>query len=181
MKPFLFGLVDNALLRLRSLRAWSRCRGARFEPGVLVKGDGRRLVLGRGVVIQSGTVLHTGGKAWCKHEGRIEIGDDSTISPHCVLYGAGPGGIRIGRRFDCGPFVGIYASRTDYRKRGEHVFARIEIGDDVVVFSHAVISAGVRIGDGAVIGAGSVVLDDVPAGAFVAGSPARVLRPSAGG
>lgn len=180
MSPFVYGLADNALARLRTLWAWSHWRGARLERGVLVKGDAHRLVLGNGVVIQSGTVLHTGGKAWCRHEGRIEIGEGSTISPHCVLYGGGPGGIRIGRRFDCGPFVGIYASRTDYRTRGEHIFAPVQIGDDVIAFSHVVISPGVCIGDGAVIAAGSVVLRDVPAGAFVAGAPARVIG-SAGG
>jgi len=44
--------------------------------------------------------------------------------------------------------------------------------------SNATILCGVQIGEGATVGAGSVVTRDVPAGAVVAGNPARVLRPS---
>jgi putative colanic acid biosynthesis acetyltransferase WcaB len=50
------------------------------------------------------------------------------------------------------------------------------LGDAVDVGANAVIIGPVRIGDRAVIGAGSVVVKDVPAGAVVAGNPARVIR-----
>ena len=50
------------------------------------------------------------------------------------------------------------------------VEARAAIG------TNATILGGVRIGEGALIGAGAVVVSDVPAGAIVAGVPARVLR-----
>lgn len=42
--------------------------------------------------------------------------------------------------------------------------------------SGATLLAGITIGEGAIVGAGSVVTKDVPAGAIVAGNPARVLR-----
>jgi UDP-2-acetamido-3-amino-2,3-dideoxy-glucuronate N-acetyltransferase len=45
--------------------------------------------------------------------------------------------------------------------------------------SSATILCGVTVGEGAVVGAGSVVTRDVPAGAVVAGNPARILRPKA--
>lgn len=178
MNRLVMGLLDNLASHIRFARAWLRHSSARFERNVILKGDVRRLSLGQRVVIQSGTVVHLGGMDWCERTGHVSIGDDSTISPNCVLYGAGPGGITIGRRFDCGPLVGIYASRTDYRNAGRHVFAGVVIGDDVVVFSHVVIGPGVTIGDRAVVAAGSVVLEDVPADSFVAGAPAKVVRRS---
>lgn len=50
------------------------------------------------------------------------------------------------------------------------------IGDGVDIGANAVIIGPVKIGDRAVIGAGAVVVKDVPAGAVVAGNPARIIR-----
>ena len=49
------------------------------------------------------------------------------------------------------------------------------IGDDVVIGAGACILGPVTVGDGAMVAAGSIVVKDVPAGATVAGNPARVL------
>jgi maltose O-acetyltransferase len=148
-----------------------------LEPWVLFKGALDNLRLGERTLIQSGCVLHLGGLPWCQNVGCIEIGDDSVISPHCVIYGCGPGGVHIGKRLDCGPNVGIFASRTNYQLGvGNHIFEPIEIGDDVIIFANSVISPGVIIGTGSVIAAGSVVISDVPQNALVGGVPARVLR-----
>jgi acetyltransferase-like isoleucine patch superfamily enzyme len=56
------------------------------------------------------------------------------------------------------------------------VGGRVEIGDDVVIHPHATILPGVKIGDGAVIGAGSVVIKDVPPGVTMMGNPAKVFQ-----
>jgi maltose O-acetyltransferase len=95
-----------------------------------------------------------------------------------VIYGAGSGGIQIGKRFDCGPGVGIFASRTDYLKETDkpHLFSPVIIGDDVTIFANAVISPGVTIGDNAVIAACSVVTKDVSKNTFVGGLPAKVIN-----
>jgi putative colanic acid biosynthesis acetyltransferase WcaB len=50
------------------------------------------------------------------------------------------------------------------------------LGEGVDVGANAVILGAVRVGDHAVIGAGAVVVKDVPAGAVVAGNPARIIR-----
>jgi maltose O-acetyltransferase len=172
----LAGLLENVVLNFRPLYLTVLNPSVRLERNVLLKGPMKNLKLGKDVVVQANTVLHLGGRNWCDNRGRIEIGEQSIISPNCVLWGAGNGGIRIGRRFDCGPFVGIYACRSDYRLKGRHIFAPVEIGDEVTVFSHSVIGPGVRIGSRAVIAAGSVVLADVPAGVMVGGQPARFLK-----
>jgi acetyltransferase-like isoleucine patch superfamily enzyme len=63
-------------------------------------------------------------------------------------------------------------SEADWADR----FVQTHIEDQVAIGSGAIILGGVRIGRGALIGAGAVVTKDVPAGAVVAGVPAR-LRP----
>ena len=50
------------------------------------------------------------------------------------------------------------------------------IEDHVLIGANAVVLEGVRVGEGAVVAAGSVVTEDVPAGAVVAGSPAKVIK-----
>ena len=57
-----------------------------------------------------------------------------------------------------------------------HIHPGSVIGDDVFIGAGAKILGPVRIGDGAVIAANSLVLADVPAGATAAGVPARILR-----
>lgn len=50
------------------------------------------------------------------------------------------------------------------------------IEDNVLVGANAVVLEGVRVGKDAVVAAGSVVTEDVPAGAVVAGSPLESLK-----
>jgi acetyltransferase-like isoleucine patch superfamily enzyme len=158
----------------RVLKRWP---GTTLEEYVVFKGDLDNLRLGKRVIIQSGSVLHCGGLEWCMNAGHLELGDDTCISPNCVIYGTGPGGVYVGKRFDCGPGVGIFASRTAFNSsRSGRMFGKVQIGDDVVVFAHAVIGPGVTIGDGAVIAAQSVVTRDVPPHCMVGGAPARIIR-----
>ncbi len=171
----------SELLRQLHARHWIAIHfpTTSLDLNVIVRGDFQNLKLGEHVVIQSGVVLYLGGQEWCYHTGRLEIGDESVISPNCILYGSGPAGIRIGRRFDCGPGVKIFASRTDYTLgQDNHIFAPVVIGDEVIVYANAVIGPGVTVGDGAVIAANSVVTSDVPPRVLVGGGPARILKTS---
>jgi acetyltransferase-like isoleucine patch superfamily enzyme len=148
-----------------------------MEQNVLFKGDFNNLKVGKNVLLQYGAYLHLGGMEWCQNEGCIEIGDDSVISPYCILYGGGPGGIHTGKEFNCGPGVGIFASRSDYTKGIKfHKFKPITIGDNVMVGANAVINTGVRIGSNVVISANSFVNRPIPDGVLVSGNPAKVIR-----
>ncbi len=53
----------------------------------------------------------------------------------------------------------------------------VVIGKRCWICANAVILPGVTVGDDCVIGAGSVVTRDIPAGSFAAGNPCRVIRP----
>ena len=163
--------------RKHSIRKLERLYGAKIEDNVTIKGPISNLKLGKNVQIQSNTVLHLGGMAWCEKKGLISIGDNGVISPNCVIYGCGPEGVQIGKNFDCAPGVCIFSSMTNYKQRSNHhLFSPVVIGDNVIIFANSVISPGVTIGNNAVIAAGSVVTKNIPAGSFAGGCPAKIIK-----
>jgi acetyltransferase-like isoleucine patch superfamily enzyme len=174
-------------MRLRTLVAERRRRialvrrspGARIARGVEIRSP-ERLVLGAGVFIDSGAMLHCGGMDWSPDDGGVSIGARSYIGPNSVLFGAG--GIELGHAVQVSPGVVITShqhtfERSDADIRDQPIeFARVVIESDVWIGANATILPGVRIGTGAVVGAGAVVTNDLPAGAVALGVPARVRR-----
>jgi acetyltransferase-like isoleucine patch superfamily enzyme len=69
---------------------------------------------------------------------------------------------------------GVWVMRREFPNID--VFGTIEIGSNVFIGLNAILMPGARIGDDCVIGAGSVVVKDVPSGTVAAGVPARPLR-----
>ena len=69
-------------------------------------------------------------------------------------------------------------SRTDIpmRLQGHRQYQPVLIEDDVWIGARAIILPGLRIGKGAIVGAGSVVTKDVPPYAICVGNPARVIK-----
>lgn len=59
--------------------------------------------------------------------------------------------------------------------RGSHIGLPV-LGDDALVGTHAQILGNVKIGDHAIIGAGSIVINDVPKNAVVVGNPAKIIK-----
>jgi len=66
--------------------------------------------------------------------------------------------------------------KDEWAKEINFTKGRVEIGNDVWVGMHAMILTGVKIGDGAIIAAGSVVTKDVPSYAIVGGVPAKIIK-----
>lgn len=109
----------------------------------------------------------------------ISIGDYSGIGAYSII---GKGTI-IGKHVMMGEQCFIYTrnhifSRTDIPmiEQGMDSFEPVIIGDDVWIGSRVTILPGVRIGMGAILGAGAVVTKDVPDYAVVGGNPAKVFK-----
>ena len=101
----------------------------------------------------------------------IEIGDDVLISWGTTIVDHNSHSISFSHREN--DAVDWMAGKKDWT----HVkIAPVKISSKVWIGFNAIILKGVTIGEGAVIGAGSVVTKDVPAWTIVAGNPARVIR-----
>ena len=86
--------------------------------------------------------------------------------------------ITIGRNLIAAPGSVILAHDAALvNKTGQHRVENTTIGDNVYIGVNAVILPGARIGNNAIIGAGSVVNGRVPDNMVASGNPARVLYP----
>lgn len=114
-------------------------------------------------------------------QARIQIGDDCGFTGGAIVAAER---IQIG----CRVLVGANCTITDTdfhpleaAVRQQDILAGahrpVVIEDDVFIGMNCLILKGVTLGRGSVVGAGSVVTKDVPAGVIVAGNPARVIRP----
>ena len=114
--------------------------------------------------------------------GSIEVGDHSSFNVNVHINAAIGGAIRIGESCLIGPNVVMRTADHRYdnvdlliRQQG-HVTGDIEIEDDVWIGANVVILGGIRIGKGAVVGAGAVVTKDIPSMTVALGIPAEVVK-----
>lgn len=119
----------------------------------------------------------------CDYGYNIRLGRNAFINFNCVFLDCAS--IEIGDNLQMGPAVQIYTAthplEADLRRSGLEYARPVSIGHDVWIGGGAIILPGVTIGDRSVIGAGSVVVHDVPAAKVVAGNPARIIRELDGG
>ncbi|WP_162427458.1 sugar O-acetyltransferase [Pontibacter pudoricolor] len=115
---------------------------------------------------------------YCDYGYNIIVGEKVFFNFNCVVLDVMP--VTIGNRTLFGPNVQIYTAThpLNYKERASGVeYAKpVTIGEDVWIGGSVVICPGVTIGNRCVIGAGSVVTKDIPAGVFAAGNPCRVIR-----
>ncbi|MBI2600888.1 acyltransferase [Candidatus Daviesbacteria bacterium] len=104
----------------------------------------------------------------------VKIGRDSIIGQNTFLDGRDK--LIIGDHVDIASDVMVYNSEHDIHSEDfMPISAPVEIGDYVFIGPRSIILPGVKIGKGAVVGAGAVVTKDVPPFAIVGGVPARVI------
>jgi acetyltransferase-like isoleucine patch superfamily enzyme len=115
----------------------------------------------------------------------VHIGEGTNITPGLVVNDGYSGLCRIGERVSIATNVTLVVDSNPDNSRltlepyvKERLLRRaaVVIEDDAWLGTNAVVLPGVRIGRGAVVGAGAVVTEDVPPFSVVAGVPARVIR-----
>jgi acetyltransferase-like isoleucine patch superfamily enzyme len=130
---------------------------------------GDRVHLHRDIIIEVGS------------GGSLTIGFNTHIQARCQ-FSAYMAAIHIGRNVQIAPYCAFYPYDHSFAP-GELIMKQplqtkgsIIIDDDVWLGVGVIVLSGVRIGKGAVVGAGSVVTHDIPDGAIAAGMPARVVK-----
>lgn len=103
-------------------------------------------------------------------EGDVTIGDCVTVKSGVQLWD----GVRLGNRVFVGPNASFTNDKFPRSKQYPATYLQTVVEDDASIGANATVLPGVKIGIGAMIGAGAVVTKDVPARAIVAGNPGRV-------
>lgn len=168
-----FGFFGRLFEQLRVMVLRARgCqigRGVEVSWGVTVRGPGA-IEIGNHVRIREGVILQSSDEILIEDHvdinpfttiyGRARIGSYTMIAPHVMLAGGN-------HKFD---------DPTILIKHQGSTALGIVVEEDVWIGANAVILDGVRIGKGAVVGAGAVVTKDVPSNVIVVGNPARIIH-----
>lgn len=147
--------------------------GTVFEPGVLVFHP-ENVEIGENVYVGHRTIL----KGY--HRNRLTIGDDSWIGSDVFIHAGG--GVEIGRWVGVGPGVKVLSHQHEEEALDKPIllcsqaYAPVVVEDGSDLGIGVIVLPGVRVGRGAIVGAGAVVTRDVEPFSVVAGNPARRLR-----
>jgi acetyltransferase-like isoleucine patch superfamily enzyme len=166
--------LRHALRRAWVTRGAVVGEGVYVEPNVQLQRHPERIRLGAYVMLKEGARLCPTNPG-----SRIEIGDWTTVGAHTFVYASA--GISIGNNCLIAPFCYFVDSDHGFAAgkliREQTMTAEpIRVEDDVWLGTGVVITRGVTVHRGAVIGARAVVMEDVPENAVAVGNPARVVK-----
>jgi len=106
----------------------------------------------------------------------LEIGSNVYLAPGTVIDPSFAWLVSIGDHTTLGPGAYVLAHDASTKKHlGYTRVGRVVIGRRVFIGAYSLVLPGVTIGDDVIVGAGSVVRQDVPAGVMVAGNPAVLV------
>lgn len=148
------GRKDDSMFRMW-LRSHLECgfhflfwwRLSHIQGGCLIRLISRYLGMKYHISLERFTDVGPG--LWIVHGGPIVINAHAHIGANCTMY--------------------------QYSTIGQNDKGAPVIGDDVVIFPASCVIGKIKVGNRATIGAGSIVIKDVPEGATVAGNPAKVI------
>lgn len=114
----------------------------------------------------------------CDYGYNIELGENFYSNHNLIILDANK--VKIGDNVFIGPNCGLYTSghptNVEERNQGLEYAKPIEIGNNVWIGGNAVILPGVKIGDNTVIGAGSIVVKDIPSNVVAVGNPCKPIK-----
>lgn len=115
---------------------------------------------------------------YCDYGYNIEIGENFYSNHNLVILD--PAKVIFGDNVFIGPNCGFYTAshplNAEERNKGLETALPIKVGNNVWFGGNVTLLSGVTIGDNCVIGAGSVVVKDIPANSLAVGNPCRVIR-----
>jgi len=158
--------LNSATLTAREPQGCSILIGSQsnIEAALVLEQQAARIVIGSRTHIGGGTVVAAASK--------IEIGDDVLVAFDAVIVDHSSHSLEFReRQHDVRDWI---HGKKDW---SPVAIAPVKVSDKAWIGMRAIVLKGVTIGEGAVVGAGSVVTKDVPPWTIVAGNPARVIRP----
>lgn len=102
----------------------------------------------------------------------MEIGEQTSFALMVMLDVMFPEKISVGKNTVIGYNTTILAHEYLIK---EYRLGHVQIGDQVMIGANSTILPGIKIGDNAIVSAGTLVHKDVPAGSFVGGNPMRII------
>lgn len=114
----------------------------------------------------------------CDYGNNIVLGKNVFINSNCYFMDGAK--ITVGDNVFIGPSCGFYTANhpLDYQTRNQGIEQALPIliGNNVWLGGNVIVLPGVKIGDGCVIGAGSVVTKDIEANSIATGVPCNVIK-----
>lgn len=115
---------------------------------------------------------------WCDYGYNVEIGENFYANHNCIILDGAK--VTFGDNVFIAPNCGFYTAGhpldSEQRNLGLEYAYPITIGNNVWIGAHVIVLPGVTIGDEVVIGAGSVVNQNIPSRVIAAGNPCKVIR-----